>query len=204
VPPTPSPREEALAAAPPAAGAAPLPAAPPLRSYRHRTCAECKPDEWAAAAVVGVPAGGGACPVADPGALRQTIRLLADAPALDGAFAGQALGAVRGSALERAPEAIRRRVADELAALEAPTANCSIAAVALPAGARFVGFRYEAFDAEGGADCLTGTDCPIGDASWPANPAIVRGDSYTIIYSIFVNRSSTRPREARLTAYYRP
>jgi len=64
-----------------------------------------------------------------------------------------------------------------------------------------VGFRFEAWDAEDGGDCLAGEPCPIGEARWPTVPGIASGENATVIYAWFENQAS-RPRWARLTAYH--
>ena len=83
-------------------------------------------------------------------------------------------------------------------------AGCRILAVALPTGARFSGFRFEAFDGTDGGDCVAGQPCPIGEANWLANPKIIRGAGRTIVWSVFHNEAAGRERLARFTAYFVP
>jgi hypothetical protein len=176
----------------------PLVPAPPARSFANRTCAECKPGEWAAAAEVVVD-GAGACPSGTSPSLAAALRQFADRDEI-GAFAGQAFGAVQPTAAERVPAAVREALS---AATRIPP-GCGLAAVALPARARFVGFRYEAFDGRESGDCLAGEECPVAGAFWPAVPGIVRGAGSTLIWAWFENHAEGRSREGRLTAYYVP
>jgi hypothetical protein len=85
---------------------------------------------------------------------------------------------------------------------------CRTLAIRLPAGARFVGYRYEAEDNRARGDCNGPEPCPVGEARFLAHPAIERGPSSgagagTWISATFENAART-PRRVRLTAYFAP
>ncbi len=203
-PPTEAPAPEAVSAPP----AAPL----PVRSFRDGSCPECKPGEWAVTAEASVaPGGAGDC---DPGtgdALRETIARLADEPAAGlSRFAGPALlsdrasGGETGTALDLVGPELAREIVSGVGALLGTASSCRLVSVSLPRGARFAGFRYEAFDGADGGDCQAQQDCPLGDARWPSYPVIERGRVSTVVYAVFENRSPDRPRRARMTVYFVP
>ena len=198
---TDEPEAEEPAPAPPAAPPAPSPS---LRAFQDRTCPECKPGEWSIASVeVADPAADGAGCVADAAdRARTAARLLARSPqgSLSN-FAGPAIGGVSPTALELVPAATRDRISQELS-WTGP--SCRLLAAALPRGARFTGFRYEAADERGQADCAGDRDCPIGESRFLGNPGIERGAETTVIFAVFENRSTDSQRRARLTAYFVP
>ena len=110
------------------------------------------------------------------------------------------------AALPQLSEAARAAFA-RLGPITTPASGCRLVAVVLPAGARFVRYRYEAQDDAGGAgasECAADQDCPIGEARWLGHASVVRGPGGTMVYGVFENRSSARPRRARLTAYFTP
>jgi hypothetical protein len=80
--------------------------------------------------------------------------------------------------------------------------SCRLLEVHLPPDAHYTGYRYEAQDETGGADCLAGKECPIGQSLWPADPALRRGADGTTLTAAFENRSPARERRAVLTVYY--
>lgn len=202
-------------AVPPAIEAAPVEPSPPpaptpltgadgsARSFRDRTCFECKPGEWAVGASAEVAAGGG-CPDGALDRAAQAIELLAArvAPALVG-YGGNAL----------APAVLARLDGESRATIEAhveplldAASPCRLLALALPAGARISGFRYEAFENGRGGDCLGDQPCPVGDGRWLASPGIERGggDGATLLWAVFENRSGTSSRLARFIGYFAP
>ena len=193
--PAPEPDPEPAPEPRPAVAALPKPPAPGVRSFSNRTCAECKPGESAAAAQVEV-TGMGSCPASPAAGLAAALRDLANRPEV-AEFTGQLLGHVAPVALDHVPD----DVAERIRALTAAPAGCQLVAVVLPAQARFVGFRFEAWDASDGGDCLAAEPCPIGEARWPTVPAIARGEEATVIYAWFENQAK-RARWARLTAYH--
>jgi hypothetical protein len=87
---------------------------------------------------------------------------------------------------------------------EPPPSPCGVAAVVLPAGAKFVGYRYEAADARGSADCVGDQECGIGEARWLGHPNLERGAGQTIVWSVIENRATEGVRQGRLTVYFRP
>ena len=87
---------------------------------------------------------------------------------------------------------------------EPPPSPCGIAAVVLPAGAKFIGYRYEAVDARGAGECVADQECSIGAARWQGHPRFERGAQRTVVWSVFENRSPERLRQARLTVYFVP
>ncbi len=216
-PPTPEPAPKVIpppapepAVAPPSPAPSPAAAPLPIRSFRDGSCSECKPGEWAVSAEATVAAGGaGGC---DPGtveALRPTIARLADEPATGlSSFAGPALdagGSAGGtSALDLVGPELAGEIADGVGAHLEAGSPCRLVAVSLPRGARFAGFRYEAFDGTGGGDCQAQQDCPLGAARWPSYPIIERGRVSTVVYAVFENRAPDRERRARLTVYFVP
>lgn len=183
------------------------PRSPSLRAFRDRSCVECKPGEWAVASVEALGTAGAAtgCPADAMDRARAAARLLARAPegALGG-FAGPAIGGQSPIALELVPAEVRDDVSERLAAATGSSGSCRVLAVALPPGSRFTGFRYEASDSRGQADCVGDQDCPIGESGWHGNPGIERGAEAMVIYAVFENRSTRYERRARMTAYFVP
>jgi hypothetical protein len=84
------------------------------------------------------------------------------------------------------------------------TGSCRLVALVLPRSARFTGFRFQASGEDGGDDCIADKECAIGSARWLFNPAILRNDEATIVFSVFQNSSSDQERSARLIAYFVP
>lgn len=181
----------------------PLPPAPSLRSFADRSCPACKPGEWAAVAVA-TTAGGAAC----PGVVDEADAVLGKLSVLDtqalAEFAGQAWGSSGADATALAPADVRQEAMASIGAYLTADSGCRILAVALPAGSRFRGFRFEAFDGTEGGDCVAGQPCPIGEADWLLNPKIIRGAQRTLVWSVFSNQAAGRQRLARFTAYFVP
>jgi hypothetical protein len=88
-------------------------------------------------------------------------------------------------------------------AIVAPVST-GVVRVTLPGGARFTGYRYEAFDGWGGGDCVADQPCKVGDAHWQGHPATTRDGDRTTLAGTFVNASPARERRARLTAFFQP
>jgi hypothetical protein len=86
------------------------------------------------------------------------------------------------------------------------TANCAVMAVAMPAGSKYTGYRYEARETGGGwQKCPTGnTDCPIGWSAYRESPTIRWTDNGGLAVTTFKNWSGDRTREARFTVYFVP
>jgi hypothetical protein len=202
------PEEATAEAAEPEERVVPTPAvprepSPSLRAYRDRTCAECKPGEWSAASVeLAEAARGGGCVADATDRAQQAARHLSRAPkgSLAG-FAGPAIGGVSPTALELVSGEVRAQVGE---AMSWTSDSCRLLAVSLPRGAKFAGFRYEASDDRGQADCVGDQDCPIGDSRFLGNPGIERGAEVTVVWAVFENSSTERQRRARLTVYFVP
>ena len=81
--------------------------------------------------------------------------------------------------------------------------GCHVLRVALPAGARYTGYRFDLQDGGGEArDCLAGRDCTGGGGRWPINPVLVRDPSGTVILAPFENGVASGERRAVLTVYF--
>jgi len=79
--------------------------------------------------------------------------------------------------------------------------GCAVLAVPLPAGARYVGFRYEAAGGNGRSeDCLAGRDCPAGACRFAAEPLVRRDGDATVVLALF---ESSAARRAGFTVYWR-
>ena len=82
-----------------------------------------------------------------------------------------------------------------------PSSACQVLGAVLPAGSRYVGYRYEAEDLRTVGDCLADQECPMGLAVWHGHPAVVRDGASTAVAAVFENRAAT-PRRARLWVYF--
>jgi hypothetical protein len=74
--------------------------------------------------------------------------------------------------------------------------------IALPAGARYTGYRFDLQDGSETRDCLAGRDCTGGGGRWPVNPVLVRDASGTVILAPFESGTTERDRRAVLTVYF--
>jgi hypothetical protein len=81
-------------------------------------------------------------------------------------------------------------------------AGCHVLRIALPAGTRYTGYRYEVQDQGEGLDCLAGRDCPQGTGRWPINPVLQRKAEGTVILAPFESGPAARERRAVLTVYF--
>jgi Carboxypeptidase regulatory-like domain len=97
-------------------------------------------------------------------------------------------------------------IAARLAGGEAPSAlpaGCHVLRIALPAGARYIGYQYEA--REGGGEsvlCSVGVECPGGAGRWPVNPVLFEAPSGTVVLAPFENGPGERERRAILSVYF--
>lgn len=186
---------------PPAPAPPPPPASVPssLRAYRDRTCFECKPGEWAVSTQLEVASGVACRPTAEV-AVRRAMRDVA-------AVASDQLGNFSGplpldlDTLPLAAAAVAAR--NTLAPYLESSASCRFLAVVVPQGGRFLGFRFEARDADASGDCTGERECEIGQARFLFSPGIARGTGASIVYSLFENTSSAA-RTARLTGFFLP
>lgn len=81
-------------------------------------------------------------------------------------------------------------------------AGCHVLRVALPAGARYTGYRFEVQTGGDSLDCLAGQSCPQSTGRWPINPVLLRHPEGTVILAPFEAGPSERERRAVLTAYF--
>jgi hypothetical protein len=81
-------------------------------------------------------------------------------------------------------------------------AGCHVLRIALPAGTRFTGYRYEIQIGGDNLDCLAGQSCPQSAGRFPINPVLVRRPQGTIVLAPFESGPADRERRAVLTAYF--
>lgn len=97
-------------------------------------------------------------------------------------------------------------IAARLASGETPSglpAGCHVLRIALPAGARYVGYQYEAAQAGGQSVlCPAGLECPGGAGRWPVNPVLVKASSGTVVLAPFESGAGERERRAIFTVYF--
>jgi len=213
-PPAPSPATPA-AEAPPAPTPAPAPAptleptlepipsAVGVRSAGAGDCPECRAGEMAVTAVLsaGPATGARECGAAEAVATAME-RLAATAAATLTGYTGPLIDPGTGHLTAAAGLEVRGEVEPLLAPYLDPAAPCQVLAVVLPARARYMGYAYAATDASGGGACVGDEPCDIGLAAWAAHPVIRKGEGFTVLYGIFINRSPNRERRAALTAYF--
>lgn len=80
--------------------------------------------------------------------------------------------------------------------------GCHVLRVALPAGARYTGYRFDLQDGGEARDCLAGQACTGGGGRWPINPVLVRDASGTVVLAPFESGAAGRDRRAVLTVYF--
>lgn len=96
-------------------------------------------------------------------------------------------------------------VASQLQAGDVPPdlpAGCHVLRIAVPSGARYLGYRFEVQDGGASLDCLAGQDCPQSTGRWPGNPVLVRGSGGTVVLAPFEAGPADRERRAVLTVYF--
>lgn len=81
-------------------------------------------------------------------------------------------------------------------------AGCHVLRIALPAGARYTGYRFEIQDGRDSLDCLSGRECPQSTGRWPIDPVLVKDPKGTIILAPFEAGTAQRERRAILTVYF--
>ncbi len=202
-----SPAATPLAAKPEAA--APQPAASAsaagLRSAADGTCRECKPGELALSVqAAAAPASGTAACNALEDAGRSFAELAATAPGAAASHRGSPFDPRSGGLAEVYGAAAGERALPALAPYLRPDGPCQLLAIALPAGARYSGYAYEASDSTSSGACVADTECEIGKAHWSGHPVLDRTKLGTFVYAAFSNQSSERERRARLTVYFAP
>ncbi len=177
-----------------------------LRSAASGSCSECQPGEWAVAAEQEAARAGdtpatSACTSDYLTTAREMAQRLADEPGsrLEG-YVGPIL-----TALFRLDDSsVREELQDGLGSVTDPESNCQMAGIVLPPGTTFSGYVLEAWDKLGGRGCRAGMTCAVGRARWLEEPEIVVGAERSVVYSIFKNRSTRRPRRLRMTIYFTP
>jgi len=80
--------------------------------------------------------------------------------------------------------------------------GCHVLRIALPAGARYTGYRFEVQTGGDSLDCLAGQSCPQSTGRWPINPVLLRQPEGTVILAPFEAGPSERERRAVFTAYF--
>lgn len=147
-------------------------------------CYDCKPGEWSVAIEVraGPVNGVGCAPAAERGA------------SFVDAVGELDLSAHAGPAVTPG------------AAWAAPisgTGSCVLAAVSIPAGARFLGYAFSARDAAGSGSCLPGQECGIGEARWDGDPRPLNVGGAKVFWAVFEN-SSGNERWGELKVWFAP
>lgn len=97
-------------------------------------------------------------------------------------------------------------IAARLAGGETPSdlpAGCHVLRIALPAGARYIGYQYEAAR-DGGESvlCPAGVECPGGAGRWPGNPVLVKASQGTVVLAPFESGAGGGERRAVFTVYF--
>ncbi len=82
---------------------------------------------------------------------------------------------------------------------------CRLMAVHLPAGARFIGYQYEATAGEGWVPCLPDKECPGGRGGhWVGNPFLEKGGEGMVVASAYQNGAGDEARRVKLTVFFKP
>ncbi len=212
-PPPAAAEPEVLPAAIPVVLDVPLSPAPNvLRNPNLRpagACPECGPGEYSVAARGQAEKfeRGDTCSLARLAAVSAlTPRLNAALTDGLGVFAGSLAESNGNDVLRLVPPSLRT---DIRVALSDPSNSCQVVGVVLPAGSRYVGFRYQAGERSVMAECPqgdAGTEqvCQVGDARWLGPPSLVRTDGVTMVLGVFENRSRRSTRLPQLTVYFQP
>jgi hypothetical protein len=79
--------------------------------------------------------------------------------------------------------------------------GCHVLKLAVPAGQRYTGYRFEVQDGNQSLDCLAGKDCPGGTGRWPMDPVLVRNPEGTVVLAPFEAGPAGRERRAVFTIY---
>ncbi len=80
--------------------------------------------------------------------------------------------------------------------------GCHVLRLALPAGMRYTGYRFEVQVEGDSLDCLAGQSCPQGTGRWPINPVLIRRPEGTIVLAPFESGPAESERRAVFTAYF--
>lgn len=79
--------------------------------------------------------------------------------------------------------------------------GCHVLKLAVPAGQRYTGYRFEVQDGNQSLDCLAGRDCPRSTGRWPMDPVLLRGAEGTLVLAPFEAGPAGRERRAVFTIY---
>ncbi len=179
---------------------------PNLNLLPAGACPECRPGEWSVAASTDATAGSSAsCDPNAKGVIEGAARQIsAGLDVSTTGFAG-ALQAADGNDVLRllAPER-RAEIAAALESAVSAAGACPVVGVVLPAGARYIGFRYQAGEARSLSECPPDADCQVGRARFTGPPWIVKTDRLTVVAGQFENGSAERARSGRITVYFVP
>jgi hypothetical protein len=96
-------------------------------------------------------------------------------------------------------------IAARLAGGEAPSdlaAGCHVLRIALPAGARYIGYQYEVQEGAESVLCPAGLECPGVGGRWPGNPVLVKAAQGTVVLAPFESGTAGRERRAVFTVYF--
>ncbi len=194
---------------------APDPAAPPIgipsadaRVLPAGACRECGPGEWSATSPVRTrpsDAASPGCPGRLDRRLADVVEQLASLPKAAG-LVGPLWVQDGRDALQDFPRDQIVNVRSRLEALSGPSRSCVLAAVAIPAGSRYIGYRFTASDEGGAGECRGEEPCSIGESQWLDVPTVVQGSggAPTLVWAVFANESAERTRDAELTVYFVP
>jgi len=80
--------------------------------------------------------------------------------------------------------------------------GCHVLRLALPAGTRYTGYRFEVQTGGDSLDCLAGQSCPQSTGRWPIDPVLIRRPEGTIVLAPFEAGPAQRERRAVFTAYF--
>ncbi len=213
---TPTPTPVPIAAPPVAEPTAPAPppreipsvplTRPELRWFVQVGCPGCQEGEWSLATeqLTGTgPGPGRACTAAVEG-LDASLRALLESDNQLERYAGPLLEPDSGRFRPIGDATARGQVLEALVPYVREESRCQLLVLLLPKGARYTGYRYEAEDGNGSAGCNAGEECPIGGATWPEHPRLIRSGDGTAIVAAFQNGGNSGRRIARLVVYFKP
>jgi hypothetical protein len=183
---------------------------------RAGACQECRANEWALLATVpAAPLDSGrsgnsgrtadVCTAGTGRAFSEIADLIAQhLPADLWTFAGS-LKATDGQDLLRLLEPeISDRIERLLSSLTLGAESCPVVAAVIPAGSKYIGYRYRVAEGKRESDCRSTEECLIGEARWRADPGIEKRNFGILVHSQFENSSRKNEREAELRVYFVP
>lgn len=172
-------------------------------------CPECAPGEFSVASRSQAERWqrGAACGTDAADALAElSVDLIGALDAERRAFAGSLRESNGNDLLRLLPDALRDEVAADL---DRGPDHCVLVGVVLPAGARYVGFRYQVGERSVMAECPDlqpdgAQECQLQDARWLGPPRIVEQDGMRLVLAVFENRSRRSTRLSQLVVYFEP